>query len=133
MAASKAVENGIPIQFLGSGYINRQSDGISCKCSPDAVFVPNLLPDLKYSEGEIEVDCTICLEQTEGAIQMWCFGRKTRCISLTKPELCKMSEESDTYKNLNSYMYLDRGTRTKYFTQIPDGIIFPVYVKVNRI
>ena len=136
MANTKAKNTeGKRIQFLGSGYINRQKDGVSCKCSPDAAFVPDLLPDLKYKEGEIEVDCTVSLDQFEGSTQMWCFGNKleSRAITPYKPEFVRTEEDSDVYKMKGDYMYLDEWCSKVYFANIPNGRIFPVYVSVKRI
>lgn len=127
-------ENGKVIQIIGSGYINRRPDGESCNCSPDALFAPALLPDLGYDEGEIEVNCTISLDEFEGSTPMWCFGQKyrTRCISLVKPVFVRSDKDADTYRNLPSYMYLDCWCENVYFANIPEGAIFPVFIKVER-
>lgn len=145
IAASKCKsEDGKPIQFLGSGFINRHKNGKSCSCSPDAMFVENILPDLKWDEGErgeVDVNCTISLDPFDGAVQMWCFGRQIQSRSVTpyKPILIKTDnnpnerDRADTYKMRGSYMYLDEWCNSAYFEQIPAGDIFPVYVSVKRI
>lgn len=144
MAASSVREDGLPIQFLGSGYINRNPKGDGCSCSPDAAFVKNLLPDLEYNEGErgeIDVDCTISLDSFDGSVMMWCFGRRieSRCVSPHKPELVKIDNNpdeharADTYRLKGSSFYLDAWCRNRYFMQHPAGDIFPVYVSVKRI
>ena len=82
IAASKCkTEDGKPIQCLGSGYINRWKNGKGCSCSPDAMFAENILPDLKWDECEIYVNCTISLDPFDGAVEMWCFGRRLQSRS----------------------------------------------------
>lgn len=142
IATSKCkTEDGKPIQFLGSGYINRWKNGKGCSCSPDAMFAENILPDLKWDECEIYVNCTISLDPFEGAVEMWCFGRRlqSRAVTPYKPTLLKTDnntnerDRADTYKMKGSFMYLDSWCDNAFFEQIPAGEIFPVYVSVKRI
>lgn len=140
MAASSVREDGLPIQFLGSGRINRSPKGDACFCVPDAAFVKNLLPDLEYNEtesGEIDVDCTISLDPFEGSVMMWCFGRRieSRGVSPNWPELVKKGNnpDADIYRLKGSAFYLDGCWQNRYFMQHPAGDIFPVYVSVKRI
>lgn len=126
-------EKGKPIQFIGSGFINRNPDGVSCYCSPDVAYVDNLLYGLKYDEGEIDVSCTISLDRFNGSRRMWCFGSfiENRTISPHKPKVIDI--RNGVYYMKGSYFFLDNWCEKRYFEQIPQRTIFPVYVKVERI
>lgn len=135
MAATKVQdEDGTPIQLLGSGYINRWSNGEGCEPSPDAAYFPRLLEDLDYDEGEVEVDVTISLEPFNQAREMWCFGDKVegRVISPYKPTK-KTRKGKTLYSVRGSFFYLDCFWDKRYFEQIPGGEIFPVYISVKRV
>jgi hypothetical protein len=135
IAASKVKdEDGTPIQFLGSGYINRCKNGKACNCSPDAMFVRNLLPDLGYDEGErgeVDVDVKISLSTYDGAVKMWCFGAEKRDRCITPYEPIRHGRNRISVKC--SYMQLALWNDKEYFVQIPAGEIFPVYVSVERV
>lgn len=143
MAASKCKDTeGRAIQFLGSGYINRTKDGQGCHCSPDALFISEFLPKLKWSEGEVDVDLTLSLDPIEGGRQMWVFGLRLKSRSLTpfKPKLIKRDTESeereraDTWSIKNGACYLDYWCSKAYFEQIPvTSEPFPVWATVKRV
>lgn len=133
MCATKVKdEEGRPIQFVGSGYINRYRNGKGCDCAPDAAFLPVLLYGLKWGEGEIDVDMTISLEPFAHARVMWCFGDRieSRCLTPYRPTPVK--GKKDTFNLCGSFLYLDNWTTLRYFEQMPAGSIFPVFVSVKR-
>ena len=98
MAASKCKDKeGREAQFPGSGYINRWKNGKGCSCSPDALFISEFLPDLRFEEGEVDVDLTLSLDHIEGGREMWVFGLrlKSRMLTTIKPKLSKTDTTSD--------------------------------------
>lgn len=140
MAASKVKdENGVPVQFLGTGFINRWGDGRGCSPSPSAAAVPMMLYGLKWTQGEIDVDVTISLEPFDQARVMWCLGYRveSRIVTPYKPYDVKEYETEDGDSGVEAMMrggsfYLDNWTCERYFEQIPAGTVFPVYVSVKR-
>ena len=143
MAASKCKDKeGREVQFLGSGYLNRWKNGKGCSCSPDALFISEFLPDLKFEEGEVDVDLTLSLDPVDGGRQMWVFGLRLQSRMLTpfKPKLIRADTESeerdraDTWSVKGSECYLDGWCDQAYFEQIPvTPEPFPVWATVKRV
>ena len=142
MAASKSRDKeGREVQFLCSSFINRRKSGKSC-CSSDAIFISEFLPDLKFEEGEVDVDLTLSLDHIEGGRQMWVFGLrlKSRMLTPFKPKLIKADTESeerdraDTWSVKGSECYLDSWCDQAYFEQIPvTPEPFRVWATVKRV
>lgn len=143
MAASKCKDKeGREVQFLGSGYINRWKNGKGCSCSPDSLFISEFLPDLRFEEGEVDVDLTLSLDPVKDGREMWVFGLvlKARALTPFKPKLIKADKKKDDYGRADewsmcgSFCYLDGWCCERYFEQIPaTPDPFPVWATVKRI
>lgn len=143
MAATKCKnKDGQEIQLLGSGFINRWKDGLGCSCSPDALFIAEFLPELKWDDGEVDVDLTLSLDPVEGGRQMWVFGLRLQSRMLTpfKPKLVKRDtrhnerDRADKWRVAGDACYLDGWCDNAYFEQIPvTPEPFPVWATVKRV
>lgn len=142
MAASKCKDkDGREVQFLCSSFINRRKNGKSC-CSPDALFISEFLPDLKFEEGEVDVDLTLSLDHIEGGREMWVFGLRLQSRGITpfKPKLVMADFRNDEYNKADkwsmcgSFCFLDQWCCKAYFEQIPvSSEPFRVWATVKRV
>lgn len=133
------LQGGRKAQMIGSGCINRKKGGREAHCSPDCMWVDPMLPDLRYKEGEVEVDMTITLEPHDGSVPMWVFGirRKSRKMCTgRKPEFVSIENEgtldmSETWKFSGSCIYVNSWCDRDSWPEI-DEDVFQVYVSVKR-
>lgn len=132
-------------QFLTSSYPNMDEKGKMFH-STDGMWATDFLPDLQLGESDymtdgkpnprqgIEVDMHISREPKEGYRQMWCYGflGRSRCITQYKPRNVKRGVESTIATIKHGSVYVDLWCEYDRFPDVPEGEVFPVYVKITR-
>lgn len=133
--------------FLTSSYPNRSKDKKSFSCV-DGLFMDNLLPGLKANEADfknsiekkldprqgIEVDVHISRVKQEGWHEMWVFGYRgaSRMLTPFKPRRVRRKGDSTCALTKHGSVYISHWCKRDYFPDIPEGEVFPVYMKVTR-
>lgn len=132
-------------QFLTSSYPNRHKDKRTFG-SMDGIFMKGLLPGLKANEADmimdgkpdprqgIEVDVHICRVKQKGWHKVWVFGysKMSRMVTPTKPKNVRQTEYGTRAIVSHGTMYVSTWVDRDYFPDMPDGAVFPVYMKVTR-
>lgn len=134
-------------QFLTSGYPNR-NDKHKLFGSTDGMWATDFLPDLKEGEADhafykgeepnpcqgIEVDMHISREPKDGYREMWVFGfvGRSRCITQYKPQDVSRGRDCTNATIKHGSVYVDLWCERDYFPDMPEGAVFPVYVKITR-
>ena len=134
-------------QFLTSGYPNRNRRGNGFE-SVDGLYAEKLLQGLKKTEADysyeeggvpdprqgIEVDVIVRDEPAEGFRQMWCYGflGRSRLITPFEPKDVKRGKDCTIATIKHGSMYLSSWCEKDYFPEIPEGKVFPVWIKVQR-
>ena len=135
-------------QFLTSGFPNRHRNDHKVFKSMDGLWSRDLLPGLKSNEYDmldqngnpdtsqgIEVNVHISRELKEGYRHMWVFGfcGRSRLITEFKPLNVRRGKNSTIAEVKQGDVYIEHWCNRDHFPDIPEGAIFPVYVKVKRI
>lgn len=133
------------MQFLTSGYPNRRKDRRYFS-SMDGLFIENLLPDLKRNEADymidgkpdpcqgIEVDVYFSRVKQEGWHEVFVFGYrgKSRLVTPFEPQDMHPGKECTHATVKHGSMYVSTWCDRDYFEYMPEGAVFPVYMKVER-
>lgn len=112
----------------------------------DGLYEKGLLPDLKSNEADykagnkldprqgIEVEVLISRVKQEGFREMWVFGYRaeSRLITPFKPEKVRRTKNGTSAKVKHGSMYISTWCEKDYFPDVPEGEVFPVYMKVQR-
>lgn len=141
------------VQFLCSGYPNRNEHDKRKFYSTDGIFMKNLLPDLERNEADhciyvgekkrpktdprqgIEVDVHISRAPHDGWHEAWVFGGnrgKSRMLTPEEPEKVRATEYGVKAMISHGAMYISTWCERDYFEYMPSDAVFKVYFKVTR-
>lgn len=89
--------------------------------------------EARYRQG-IEVDMHISRQPKEGYREMWCFGfvGRSRCITQYKPQEVSRGVDCTNATVKHGSVYVDLWCEYDRFPDMPEGSVFPVYVKITR-
>ncbi len=134
-------------QFLTSGYPNR-NDKRKLFESTDGMWATDFLHDLKDGDADlafyhgdtpnprqgIKVDMHISREPKDGYREMWVFGfvGRSRCITQYKPQDVSRGIDCNKADIKHGSVYVDLWCERDYFPDMPEGAVFPIYVKITR-
>ena len=134
-------------QFLTSGYPNRARDRRRFS-SVDGIFSKGLLKDLQrdeadhaYRDGDkpdprqgIEIDLHISRKRKFGYRKWYVYGflGRSRLITQYEPLDVHRGKDSTIATIKQGSMYIDNWCLKDYFPDMPEGSVFPVWVKVTR-
>lgn len=119
------------VQLVSSSICSKPSKNFTVFECVDGMFIVNLLPGLKTSDGAIDINLHISTEPLENGVQVWMFA-PTRYRSLTRSQPRDINPEEGSC-SVQDRMYLDEWTSKDYFPELHDPNPIPVWIQVERI
>lgn len=141
---TKYTEDNQPIQFLTSGFPNRNNTGLEFS-SVDGLFAPNLLPDLEYEECDYQdqnnqgIECIVYVRNTpcKGYRPMWVFSadnspHKPELLTPYEPQKIRKIKDGIRANVKGGALRLDSWNDHTYYPNKPMTFYQKVYIKVKR-